>query len=59
MINCLTGEAQRVIVNGVASDSQLVTSEIPILGPVLFNIFIDDLNAELGGILGKFVDYTK
>lgn len=60
--NSLDGWAQRVVVNAGKSRRWLVTrgaAQRSVLGPVLFKIFINDLNKRIGSILRPFAGETK
>ena len=60
--NWLLNHTQRVCINGIVSVWKLVLSRVPqgsVLGPLLFLIFITDLDLNVHNVLLKFADDTK
>ncbi len=60
--NYLSNRKQRVVINVTASDWVTVTSGVPqgsVIGPVLFIIYINDIDVGQNNLISKFADDTK
>ena len=58
----LTGRRQRLVVDGEVSSWKSVLNGVPqrsVLGPILFLVYINDLEVGLTGKILKFADDTK